>query len=223
MFNKTEEKRCRIVFDEQSIVDAEQVSSGLVLTEYLLPKTQEILREIDSNIAGHLCISGPPGSGKMSLLKLTSELHAAQNDNQMPRLIVVTLEATFDSKNLVGNYVCSETGEFVFKKGPLTVAAEQGLWLVLRNIEEMPSDLLSFLLPLVQENKLHVTASRVIRPKLGFKMIFLQRVASEEALSTGAHEDIKPLTDLLHQTRVDLLETRSDFTQIIQTKFPALF
>ena len=161
----------------------------------------------------------------MSLLKLTSELHAAQNDNTKPRLIVVTMEATFDSKNLVGNYVCSETGEFVFKKGPLTVAAEQGLWLVLRNIEEMPSDLLSFLLPLVQENKLHVTASRVIRPKLGFKMIFLQRSGwgSEDSQTTGAHEDIRPLTDLLFQTRVDLLETRSDFTQIIQTKYPALF
>lgn len=38
--------------------------------------------------------------------------------------IVVTLEETFDSKNLVGTYVCNESGEFVFKKGPLTVAAE---------------------------------------------------------------------------------------------------
>ena len=63
--------------------------------------------------------------------------------------IVVTLEETFDSKNLVGTYVCNESGEFVFKKGPLTVAAENGLWLVLRNIEKIPSDLLTFLLPLV--------------------------------------------------------------------------
>lgn len=67
-------------------------------------------------------------------------------------MIVITLESSFDSKNLVGTYVCNETGDFQFKKGPLTVAAEQGMWLVLRNIEETPSDLLSFLLPLVQEN-----------------------------------------------------------------------
>ena len=66
----------------------------------------------------------------------------------------MTLEETFDSKNLVGTYVCNETGEFVFKKGPLTVAAEQGLWLILRNIEDTPSDLLSFLLPLVEQNTL---------------------------------------------------------------------
>lgn len=62
---------------------------------------------------------------------------------------MVTLEETFDSKNLVGTYVCNESGEFVFKKGPLTVAAEQGMWLILRNIEKTPSDLLTFLLPLV--------------------------------------------------------------------------
>ncbi len=67
----------------------------------------------------------------------------------MNHYIVITLEETFDSKNLVGTYVCNESGEFVFKKGPLTVAAENGLWLVLRNIEKTPSDLLSFLLPLV--------------------------------------------------------------------------
>jgi midasin len=64
-------------------------------------------------------------------------------------MIVVTLEESFDSKNLVGTYVCNEIGEFIFKKGPLTVAAELGLWLVLRNVEKAPPDLLSFLLPLV--------------------------------------------------------------------------
>ena len=87
--------------------------------------------------------------------------------------MVVTLEETFDSKNLVGTYVCNETGEFIFKKGPLTVAAEEGLWLVLRHIEKAPSDILSFLLPLVQQNVLQVTANFKIVPKLGFRIFAL--------------------------------------------------
>lgn len=107
---------------------------------------------------GHLCIQGPQGAGKMSLLTLTNNLYGKRHGKNAG-IIVVTLEASFDSKNLVGTYVCSESGDFVFKKGPLTVAAEQGLWLVLRNIEECPSDLLSFLLPLIQDNKLQVTSS----------------------------------------------------------------
>jgi midasin len=87
----------------------------------------------------------------MSFIELLSDtFHDASSTCN--KLIVVTLEETFDSKNLVGTYVCNESGEFVFKKGPLTVAAEQGLWLVLRHIEKAPSDLLTFLLPLVQEN-----------------------------------------------------------------------
>lgn len=89
---------------------------------------------------------------------------------------MVTCEETFDSKNLVGTYICSETGEFVFKKGPLTVAAELGFWLVLKNIENAPSDLLSFLLPLVEHNKLQVTSTFTIVPKLGFRVFCLAKV-----------------------------------------------
>lgn len=80
----------------------------------------------------------------MSFIELLSH-----SFHQSERYIVVTLEETFDAKNLVGTYVCNEIGEFIFKKGPLTVAAENGLWLIIRNIEKAPSDLLSFLLPLV--------------------------------------------------------------------------
>lgn len=54
------------------------------------------------------------------------------------------------------------------------------MWLVLRNIEETPSDLLSFLLPLIQENILQVTSSMVIRPKLGFRLCFLQKTSASE-------------------------------------------
>ena len=115
----------------------------------------------------------------MSTLTLTRELYqrkynGSEGDGDSS-FIVVTLEETFDSKNLVGTYVCNETGEFVFKKGPLTVAAEQGLWLILRNIEDTPSDLLSFLLPLIEHNVLQVTSTFTIRPRLGFRIFALSK------------------------------------------------
>lgn len=108
---------------------------------------------MESEVFQHFAVCGEEGSGKMSFIELLSESFHSGKERQN-QLIVVTLEETFDSKNLVGTYVCNESGEFVFKKGPLTVAAEEGLWLVLRHIEKAPSDLLSFLLPLVQENVL---------------------------------------------------------------------
>ena len=85
----------------------------------------------------------------MSLLNLVNMAYQSKHGTKCG-VVVVTLEETFDSKNLVGTNICNVTGEFVFKKGPLTVAAEKGMWLILKNIEKSPPDLLTFLLPLVQ-------------------------------------------------------------------------
>lgn len=139
---------------------------------------------------------------------------------------MVTLEETFDSKNLVGTYVCNETGEFVFKKGPLTVAAEQGLWLVLRNIEDTPSDLLSFLLPLVQQNTLQVTSTFSIKPKLGFRIFALTKTQESQQFFSSQEETIQPLLYLLKQTALESLmpeAQREDLEIILRVKFRHLF
>lgn len=145
-----------------------QAQDGLVRTSYLSKLEEAAIRQIESSVFQHIAIRGDDGSGKMSLVNL---LKSRCDKDQ--KLIVVTLEETFDSKNLVGTYVCNEVGEFEFKKGPLTVAAEQGMWLVLRNVDKAPPDLLSFLLPLVQEDVLHVTSAFSITPQLGFRLIAL--------------------------------------------------
>lgn len=141
----------------------------------------------------HFAIFGHEGSGKMSLIKLLAhsfnESHGKKYEEK--KFIVITLEESFDSKNLVGTYICNESGEFVFKKGPLTVAAESGLWLILRNIERAPSDLLSFLLPLVQQNSLQISSTFKITPKLGFRIFALCH-------TTKPQEDILPFLNLLH-------------------------
>jgi hypothetical protein len=150
LINKTDEARRKSLIghpkDEESIVDLK--SDNLVCTDYLFRKANLMLKEMERKPFGHFSVSGPPSSGKMSLIQIVNQLyfkrHGAVNGS-----IVITLESSFDSKNLVGTYVCNETGEFQFKKGPLTVAAENGMWLILRNIEDTPSDLLSFLLPII--------------------------------------------------------------------------
>ena len=130
---------------------------------------------------------------------------------------------------MVGTYVCNETGEFQFKKGPLTVAAENGLWLILRNIEDTPSDLLSFLLPIIQENLLQVTSTLTIKPKLGFRIFVLSKGTSSSLDDKVFYQqdDIQPLLSLMYRTNVDALICndlpREDFEQILKTRFPCLF
>ena len=80
------------------------------------------------------------------------------------------------------------------------MAAENGIWMVLRNLEKAPPDLMTFLLPLVQENLLQVSANTTIRPKLGFRMIALcQDEANIEGLG------IKPLIDAMNVIKLDKL------------------
>jgi midasin (ATPase involved in ribosome maturation) len=117
-----------LIYLEKANKDSVMYKDGLVITPYLDEKAEEVVNQMKTNVFRHFVIMGDEGCGKMSLVRLLKD--KTENRN----FIVVTLEETFDSKNLVGTYVCNETGEFVFKKGPLTVAAEQGLWLVLRNI-----------------------------------------------------------------------------------------
>ena len=149
-------------------------------------KVDNVLNAMERDVFKHFSVSGDEGSGKMSFIELLSDSFHRGEDS---KLIVVTLEETFDSKNLVGTYVCNESGAFVFKKGPLTVAAEEGLWLVLRHIEKAPSDLLSFLLPLVQENVLQVTAEFKIVPRIGFRVVAVG--------GRGDKEEIRPFMGML--------------------------
>ena len=181
----------------------------LVITDYLRQKKADAVESIESDVFRHLAVVGEEGSGKMSYVRLLCHHYDHQE------FIVVTLEETFDSKNLVGTYVCNEIGEFVFKKGPLTVAAEQGMWLILRNIDKSPPDLLSFLLPLVQENKLQVTSTFSIVPKLGFRMVALSSAVA--ALKDTC--SISPFLSLLHQVHLDRLQSRSDYLEIISSKY----
>jgi len=134
--SKKEEKRCREEMTEKMgeiqlyrpHVQEDDHQEDLVSTPYLARKVQQATEEIEHSVFRHFAVFGDEGSGKMSFVRL-------MKGNSQQQLIVVTLEETFDSKNLVGTYVCNETGEFIFKKGPLTVAAEQGMWLILRNID----------------------------------------------------------------------------------------
>ena len=175
----------------------------------MLRKADEAIVEMETSVFRHFAVVGDQGSGKMSFVRLMKERSGDLGQN----FIVVTLEETFDSKNLVGTYVCNETGEFIFKKGPLTVAAEQGLWLILRNIDQSPPDLLSFLLPLVQENKLQVTSAFSITPKLGFRIVALCHGGNSRGPSQSLDDSssISPFLSQLHLLTLDHLEAREDF------------
>lgn len=99
---------------------------------------------------------------------------------------------------------------------------------MLRNIEDTPSDLLSFLLPLIEQNTLQVTSTFAIKPKLGFRIFALTRSAAtrDSSFASTAEEAIAPLVTLLTQTELESLmpeQGREDLESILQVKFAPLF
>jgi len=127
IINEADEALLRVKYEAATPQHDEMLEEDddcpIVNTSYLNEHANRVVNYMEQSPFGHVCICGPPGSGKMSALTLTSNLYTRRHGVKAG-IIVVTLEASFDSKNLVGTYVCSESGDFVFKKGPLTVAAE---------------------------------------------------------------------------------------------------
>ena len=83
-----------------------EVTNGLVKTTYLNSKASKAREQIETKVFRHLSVLGEEGSGKMSFIRLLCQGNEKENQD----FIVVTLEETFDSKNLVGTYVCNEIG-----------------------------------------------------------------------------------------------------------------
>ena len=79
-------------------------------------------------------------------------------------IVTVNIDDSFDAKDLVGNYVCSDTpGSYVMQEGPLTAAVKKGLWIVIEDVDLASFDLLSVLIPLIETEVLTIQ-DREVRP-----------------------------------------------------------
>ncbi|CAI7847657.1 unnamed protein product [Closterium sp. NIES-54] len=93
-----------------------------------------------------------------------------------------------DGKTLLGSYVCTDVpGEFEWRPGVLTLAAARGLWVLLENISGAPFDLLSSLLPLLQDRCLHLPGhSQPLQAADGFQIFATKAVAASSSLRSSA-------------------------------------
>ncbi|GMH86349.1 hypothetical protein TL16_g10510 [Triparma laevis f. inornata] len=93
-------------------------------------------------------LTGSHGTGKTALLELLAFHLGLQ-------LITLNFDDTTDSKSLLGSYVCSEIpGEFIYQPGTLTQACLKGGILVLEDVDNIPLDVLSVIIPIVETRKL---------------------------------------------------------------------
>uniref|UniRef100_M4AJ01 Midasin n=1 Tax=Xiphophorus maculatus TaxID=8083 RepID=M4AJ01_XIPMA len=132
---------------------AEQVKpSHLVLVE----STCQNLRRLALAVASQkpVLLEGPIGCGKTALVE---HMAAVTGHTNASDILKVQLGDQTDSKMLLGMYRCTDVpGKFVWQPGTLTQAVSKGLWILLEDIDHAPLDVISVLLPLMENKKLMI-------------------------------------------------------------------
>ena len=118
-------------------------------------------------------LQGKVGSGKTALINHVAEaLHARDT------MLQINVDDTFDSKDLLGKLTATNTpGTFEWLPGPLTTAVQQGLWVLMEDIDLASFDVFSVLLPLLERKVLFIPEKNLtLEAHEGFKLIATQQL-----------------------------------------------
>uniref|UniRef100_A0A9R1SM52 Midasin n=2 Tax=Cyprinus carpio TaxID=7962 RepID=A0A9R1SM52_CYPCA len=144
---------CGVILPRRTPRQDEQTSlSNLVLVD----STCQNLRRLAMAVASQkpILLEGPIGCGKTALVEY---LAAVTGHIKAPDILKVQLGDQTDSKMLLGMYRCTDIpGKFVWQPGSLTQAVSKGSWILLEDIDHAPLDVISVLLPLMENKKLTI-------------------------------------------------------------------
>ncbi|XP_067273008.1 midasin [Pseudorasbora parva] len=144
---------CGVILPRRTPRQDEQTSlRNLVLVD----STCQNLRRLAMAVASQkpILLEGPIGCGKTALVEY---LAAVTGHDKAPDILKVQLGDQTDSKMLLGMYRCTDVpGKFVWQPGSLTQAVSKGYWILLEDIDHAPLDVISVLLPLMENKKLTI-------------------------------------------------------------------
>ncbi|OQR77969.1 midasin-like, partial [Tropilaelaps mercedesae] len=195
------------------------VSSQMVRT----PSMRLGLRETASAVlsARPVLITGSVGVGKTLLVEEMARLTGNT-------LVKVQLGNHADSKTLVGSYCCTDIpGKFRWQPGLVSQAVTRGQWLLLEDLDFAPVDIVTLLMPLLQERKLPGAGLRRggVKAAGGFRLFATMRLLGEEHHHGEGHSELmgscQAIEGLL--TKIHLSSpSDSDLEQILGDRTPVL-
>jgi midasin len=123
-----------------------------------------------------LLLAGAAGAGKTSCV-----INIARHLRKLDKMVTLHLNEQTDAKLLIGMYTSgAKPGTFVWKAGALTTAVREGRWVFIEDLDRAPSEIMSTLLPLVENRELLIPGrGEVIRAARGFKVIATMRTVSD--------------------------------------------
>lgn len=205
--------------DRSSSRDQELALKSFVLVESVCKNLQMLAVAVASQNA--VLLEGPIGSGKTSLVE---HLAAVTGRTKPPQLLKVQLGDQTDSKMLLGMYRCTDVpGEFVWQPGTLTQAATKGHWILLEDIDYAPLDVVSVLIPLLENGELLIPGQGdCLKVAPTFQLFATRRL-----LSCGGSW-YRPLNS--HAAMLDKYWTKihlhnldkKDLKEVLQNRYPSL-
>ncbi|KAM9782721.1 LOW QUALITY PROTEIN: midasin [Neosynchiropus ocellatus] len=142
----------------------------------LVDSTCGNLRRLAMAVASQkpVLLEGPIGCGKTALVEFMA---AVTGHTRAAQILKVQLGDQTDSKMLLGMYRCTDIpGKFVWQPGSLTQAVSKGQWILLEDIDHAPLDVISVLLPLMENKKLMIPGREDIHIAPGFQFFATRRV-----------------------------------------------
>lgn len=131
-------------FNQTSLVD-----QSLALMSQTTKRNMKRLAEA-FRLSNAVMVEGGSGSGKIFLIE-----RLAQAVGKYRNIVRIHLGAQTDTKLLLGTYVTAAVaGQFTWQEGVLTKAVRRGRWLLIEDIDKASPDVLSILLPLLEQRKL---------------------------------------------------------------------
>ncbi|XP_062980947.1 midasin [Elgaria multicarinata webbii] len=167
---------CGVVLPRQQFGPRENqvnILNQFVLVKSICTNLQNLAMAVTSQNA--VLLEGPVGCGKTSLVEF---LAALTGRTKPPHILKVQLGDQTDSKTLLGMYRCTDVpGEFVWQPGSLTQAVRKGHWILLEDIDYAPLDVISVLIPLLENGELLIPGrSDCIKVAPGFHLFATRRV-----------------------------------------------
>uniref|UniRef100_A0A8C0HJP3 Midasin n=1 Tax=Chelonoidis abingdonii TaxID=106734 RepID=A0A8C0HJP3_CHEAB len=162
------------------IVSGDLSANVIAVCGVVLPRQQLVPKEQYGNsiaFQNPVLLEGPIGCGKTSLIEYLAVITGRMKP---PHILKVQLGDQTDSKTLLGMYRCTDVpGEFVWRPGTLTQAVTKGHWILLEDIDYAPLDVISVLIPLLENGELLIPGrGDFLKVAPGFQFFATRRVFS---------------------------------------------